>query len=54
MLDRTPADLLHADTLPSGQPRPSPAPDEVLLDAYSQAATSIVDRIGPAVVRVLF
>ena len=49
MLDRTPTNRLHADHLPSGQPRPSPAPDKVLLDAYSHAVTSVVDRIGPAV-----
>ncbi len=52
MLDRTPTYLLHAHNPPSGQQRPSPASDEVLLDAYSQAVTSVVDRIGPAVVRV--
>jgi S1-C subfamily serine protease len=52
MLDRTPTFLLHADNLPSGQQRPSPASDEVLLDTYSQAVTSVVDRIGSAVVRV--
>jgi S1-C subfamily serine protease len=52
MLDRTPTFLLHADNLPSGQQRPSPASDEVLLDTYSQAVTSVVDRVGPAVVRV--
>jgi hypothetical protein len=51
MLDRTPTFLLHADDLPSEE-RPSPAPDEVLLDASSQAVTSVVDRVGPAVVRV--
>ncbi|MGF9759419.1 trypsin-like peptidase domain-containing protein [Microvirga sp. 0TCS3.31] len=52
MLDHTPTFLLHANNPPSGQQRPFPASDEVLLDAYSQAATSVVDRIGPAVVRV--
>src|SRR5918993_1546369 len=52
MLDRTPTFLLHADNLPSGQQRPSPGSDEVLLDTYSQAVTSVVDRIGAAVVRV--
>jgi S1-C subfamily serine protease len=52
MLDRTPTYLLHNDNPPSGQQPPSPPHDEVLLDAYSQAVTSVVDRIGPAVVRV--
>jgi S1-C subfamily serine protease len=51
MLDRTPTDLLHADNPPFKR-QASPAPDEILLDAYSQAVISVVDRIGPAVVRV--
>lgn len=52
MLDRTPKFLVDKDNSPSGQQPPSPPHDEVLLDAYSQAVTSVVDRIGPAVVRV--
>jgi len=28
------------------------ADDSLLLDAYSRAVTSVVDRVGPAVVRV--
>src|SRR6202165_369483 len=39
---------------PSSQP-PQPAPrldDGALLDAYSRAVTEVVDRVGPAVVRV--
>ncbi|MEZ0170367.1 S1C family serine protease [Microvirga sp. TS319] len=52
MLERTPAYLLHPDNSPSERQRPSPVPDEVLLDAYSHAVTSVVDGIGPAVVRV--
>lgn len=51
MLDRTPIFLLHANA-PASEPQPSPTPDEVLLDAYSHSVTSVVDRIGPAVVRV--
>lgn len=52
MLDRTPAYLLHGRSSPSNPQPPSPARDDVLLDAYSQAVTSVVDRIGTAVVRV--
>ncbi|WP_414471319.1 S1C family serine protease [Microvirga sp. M2] len=60
MLERTPSYLLHSANSSSNSPsdspserqRPSPAPDEVLLDAYSHAVTSVVDGIGPAVVRV--
>src|SRR3712207_7985363 len=52
MLDRTPAFLLHGKNPPSGQQRLSADPEEVLLDAYSQAVTSVVDRVGSAVVRV--
>jgi len=40
--------------MPLDDPRPLDAPldDGVLLDAYSRAVTSVVDRVGPAVVRV--
>lgn len=31
---------------------PPPLPDDVLLDAYSRSVVSVVDRVGPAVVRV--
>jgi len=31
---------------------PHPLADELLLDAYSRAVVSVVDRVGPAVVRV--
>ncbi len=36
----------------SAQPDAFPQPDGALLDAYSEAVTSVVDRIGPAVVQV--
>ena len=51
MLDRTPTDLLSNNPV-LGPQRPSLASEEVLVDAYSQTVTSVVDRIGPAVVRV--
>jgi S1-C subfamily serine protease len=53
MLDRTPAHLIGASS-PSSK-RQSPLPgrnDDALLDAYSLAVTTIVDLIGPTVVRV--
>src|SRR6478672_10933754 len=31
---------------------PTPLSDNALLDAYSRAVVSVVDRVGPAVVRV--
>jgi S1-C subfamily serine protease len=53
MLDRTPPFLLHTDkTVSSSQPDSSALNDATLLDSYSHAVTSVVDRIGPAVVRV--
>ena len=33
-------------------PDPIPADDQALLDAYSQAVIDVVDRVGPAVVRL--
>ena len=33
-------------------PQPIPADDQALLDAYSQAVIDVVDRVGPAVVRL--
>jgi S1-C subfamily serine protease len=53
MLDRTPTFLLNTNGLTSpSQPSPDARDDEKLLDSYSQAVTGVVDRIGPAVVRV--
>src|SRR5512139_898425 len=33
-------------------PLPDPARDDQLLDAYSEAVITAVDRVGPAVVRI--
>lgn len=53
MLDRTPFHLLEASGSPSvRQPSPPAHNDDALLDAYSRSVTSVVDRIGPAVMRV--
>src|SRR5918998_2385837 len=53
MLDRTPTYILDPDQTASDRPSPSSGQaDDVLLDAYSRAVTSVVDRVGPAVVRV--
>jgi S1-C subfamily serine protease len=38
--------------MPLDQTHPNPVDDSLLLDAYSRAVTSVVDRVGPAVVRV--
>jgi S1-C subfamily serine protease len=53
MLDRTPTYILDPHQTASNQPSSSSnQADDVLLDAYSRAVTSVVDRVGPAVVRV--
>jgi S1-C subfamily serine protease len=53
MLDRTPTYLLDRHGLASDRPAPLSSPtDDGLLDAYSQAVTTVVDRVAPAVVRV--
>jgi S1-C subfamily serine protease len=58
MLDRTPAYILNPDSDTPFGPAPAgsgPAfgrDDERLLDAFSQTVSGVVDRIGPAVVRV--
>ena len=44
MLDRPPSD--------PASPPPVPPEDEALLDAYSRAVIDVVDRVGPAVVRL--
>jgi len=53
MLDRTPTFLLHSISPAVSSPAASDdRNDAALLDSYSHAVTSVVDRIGPAVVRV--
>src|SRR5437660_10530698 len=49
MLDFT-ADIADDDLSPA--PEPTPANDQVLLDAYSNAVIGVTERVGPAVVRV--
>src|SRR5947208_115610 len=49
MLDFTSA---IADDDLSPAPEPTPANDQVLLDAYSNAVIGVTERVGPAVVRV--
>ena len=40
------------DLSSSNSPQPAPANDQALLDAYSNAVIGVIERIGPAVVRV--
>ena len=49
MLDFT-SDMSGDDLSPA--PEIAPANDQVLLDAYSNAVISVIERVGPAVVRV--
>ena len=44
----------HARQTDKSVPRPPEVPieDQALLDAYSQAVIGVVDRVGPAVVRI--
>lgn len=44
--------LLDDVAVPPGQPQPAANPDAALLDAYSNTVVSVVERVGPAVVRV--
>src|SRR6201993_5029519 len=50
MLDFT-SDGLNG-TLPSQAAQQPPVNDQALLDAYSNAVIDVIDRVGPAVVRV--
>jgi len=53
MLDTTVNFVLDEDTTaPATTTAPIPPDDIALLDAYSTAITDVVDRVGPAVVRI--
>jgi S1-C subfamily serine protease len=55
MLDTTIVSVLDPDpveALPVAPPAPDRAEERVYLDAYSEAVASVVDTVGPAVVRV--
>ena len=49
MLDFT-SDISGDDLSPA--PEATPADDQALLDAYSNAVIGVTERVGPAVVRV--
>jgi S1-C subfamily serine protease len=44
--------MLDRPTIPLTEPPEVPAEDQALLDAYSRAVIDVVDRVGPAVVRL--
>ena len=46
------ADSGHADPQPTAPAQAGRADERVLFDAYSEAVSSVVDTVGPAVVRV--
>lgn len=52
MLDTSVAYLLDPDPTENAPTAPQIARDGALLDAYSQTVSSVVDTVGPAVVRV--
>ena len=52
MLDLGPVRIIGSSEDASASQGFPASPDDALLDAYSQAVTTVVDRIGPAVVRV--
>ena len=48
-----PTDVFRgAQSVPAADIPPVPADDQALLDAYSRAVIDVVDRVGPAVVRL--
>jgi S1-C subfamily serine protease len=44
--------MLDRPTIPLPDPPEVPTEDQALLDAYSRAVIDVVDRVGPAVVRI--
>jgi S1-C subfamily serine protease len=44
--------MLDRPTLPLTDPPDAPTEDQALLDAYSRAVIDVVERVGPAVVRI--
>ena len=44
--------MLDTPTIPFSEPADVPTEDRALLDAYSRAVIDVVDRVGPAVVRL--
>jgi hypothetical protein len=52
MLDSLDFVLDEQTPLAPASPTVSPPDDAALLDAYSTAITDVVDRVGPAVVRI--
>src|SRR5260370_37211143 len=44
--------MLDRPTIPLTDPPEVPTEDRALLDAYSRAVIDVVDRVGPAVVRI--
>jgi len=44
--------MLDRPTIPFAEPPEVPTEDQALLDAYSRAVIDVVERVGPAVVRI--
>src|SRR6202140_2454067 len=44
--------MLDRPSVPFTDPPEVPTEDQALLDAYSRAVIDVVDRVGPAVVRI--